>query len=1089
MNGPGITIVGASAGSGKTHRLTREVTTALSGANRIDVTSLVAVTFTRKAHAELEARIRERLIADEAFDDALRLPLSYVGTIHAAALRLLQELALEAGLSPTLDVVAGNETKLLREAFERTLDAETRVRLEVLAAAVELDLDRQTRRTDWIRPCADIMDLARSNRINPEALVGMATDSSDGLLALLPAAVGDGAQLDEGLARELVRARERLAGQGDGTAKTAQAVDLLSSSLDKLTDGELRWSGWAKLATIAPSKKCDHIVASLRLAAARYEEHPRFHGDIRALIHGIFSAASAGLVAYRDWKRERRVIDYIDMLDGALQLLDDPTVRAELAERLRLVVVDEFQDTSPIQLALFLRFHDLARRSVWVGDRKQCIFEYAGADPALMDSVADWVSRAGGVRDRLEFNFRSRPELVRCCSELFAAALARHGFSREEVVVEPKRVVPPELSRLPPLGIWTLDGTSKDGDAHAIAHGVKRMLADPHRTPVVDRATGAVRPVRAGDIAVLAATNQWADALAVALHALGVRVSIARTGLFATPEGTLIDSALRWVIDAHDELAAANLDALAGGWLEGKGDDWLEHRIRAIAADAVPETADGWRASLDSVRARLTLLSPTEALDLTLEALDAARICARWPDASQRVANLDALRAMAMSYEARCAQERQAATLAGLIRYFDSTRLPTLQRDEMLPSDDQHVPSDDSAVVICTYHKSKGLEWPVVILANLDRSTRRTAFEAAPETLSGTFDAEHPLVGRSIRYWPWPLGAIEKAPLAERAAQSPAGRAVSQRETRERARLLYVGFTRARDHLVLAIRLVKGKPLCGWLESLAVENERIMKLPVDAEDGTIAETRLGVDVQARVWRLGAREERERIEPTTPRWFERPAQAAPRIAYRITPSNEMIEWPALAREVAQSRIGRIERISSGVALRSRLQSYDVLGQAIHGFLAADVAGVANDARRARARGLIDGWGVAATLDADALIEASEVFSSWVNRRWPGALWHRELPIEGPVATETGERWLSGIVDLLIETAEGYVLFDHKSFPAPNEAAWRVKCEGFIPQVLAYATLLEGLGAKRVMECWIHLPVGGGVVEISRSSSRR
>jgi ATP-dependent exoDNAse (exonuclease V) beta subunit len=123
VSAAGITIVGASAGSGKTYRLTEEVTSAVSAhaARRIDVTGLFAVTFTRKAHAELEARIRHKLVEEEAYDEAQRLPFAYVGTVHAASLRLLQEFAIDAGLSPNVDVVAGNETKLLRKSFERSL--------------------------------------------------------------------------------------------------------------------------------------------------------------------------------------------------------------------------------------------------------------------------------------------------------------------------------------------------------------------------------------------------------------------------------------------------------------------------------------------------------------------------------------------------------------------------------------------------------------------------------------------------------------------------------------------------------------------------------------------------------------------------------------------------------------------------------------------------------------------------------------------------------------------------------------------------------------------------------------------------------
>ena len=168
----------------------------------------------------------------------------------------------------------------------------------------------------------------------------------------------------------------------------------------------------------------------------------------------------------------------------------------------------------------------------------------------------------------------------------------------------------------------------------------------------------------------------------------------------------------------------------------------------------------------------------------------------------------------------------------------------------MLASDDQHVPADDGAVVVCTYHKAKGLEWPVVVLANLDRGERRDAFDVAPEFLGGTFDPARPLANRSIRYWPWPLGATQKAPLADAAAESPEGRQVSQREDKERARLLYVGFTRARDHLVLAGRVSKQRLKTAWLDALcSADGEPLVELPVTALDGTVANTniRLGRD--------------------------------------------------------------------------------------------------------------------------------------------------------------------------------------------------------------------------------------------------
>ena len=1108
MSAAGITIIGASAGSGKTHRLTQDVIAAVGGsvgADRVDLAGLVAVTFTKRAHAELEARIRHKLVEDEAYDEAMRLPLAYLGTVHAAALRLLQEFAIDAGLSPSVDVVAGNETKLLRQAFERSLDEHARRRLDELADRLELRIDHRTRRTDWGTPVADIMSLARSNRIAPSALAAMADRSAERLLALLPPPVSDADALDRALARELDASIASLSTVNDPRKNTAEALSLLRASRERLADGELRWSDWSKLATVVPSKRTEVHVLGVRLAAARYGEHPRLHQELRDATHAIFDAARAGLVAYQEWKRERRVVDYVDMIDGALDLVDHERVRADLSRRLQLIVVDEFQDTSPIQLAFFIRLHALAGRSIWVGDRKQCIFEYAGADPILMDAVTEWVGRNGGRPDRLNANHRSRPELVRACSEVFAAALAHHGFTREEVIVAPVRPALEALEALPPFGFWALDVKNASDDAEAVSEGVRRLLAAPHATPVLDRVTKEVRPLRPSDVAVLVATNEWAVRLAEALHARGVRAAIARAGLFETPEGTLVDAALRWLLDSGDLRALSVIEALTG-WAGLGPDAWLTDRLRDAAASgessrrATAPTAEltGWRGALEVLRTRLTVLSPAEAVDETLAALDAVHLCARWPDPAQRIANLDALRATAASYEARCAQEREAATVAGMLRYFEILRAPSLQGDEILASDDQHVPADDGAVVVCTYHKAKGLEWPVVVLANLDRGEHRDAFEVTPESLGGTFDPERPLANRSIRYWPWPLGATQKAPLADAAAESPEGRQVSQREDKERARLLYVGFTRARDHLVLAGRVSKQRLKTAWLDALcSSDGEPLVELPVTAPDGSIAQTnvRLGRDdvaplsVPTRVFRLNAERidaHRTRESAPPPVWFARAAAATdepiPRAAYRIVPSAGANDWPELEARVNRSRLGAIEHLPSAITFDAGKYEDDVLGNAVHAFLAADVEGLDDELRLARARELTHGAGIEGVVRAESLLVAGDALRSWVSARWPDALWHREIPIERTITSDQGERRVSGVLDLLLETPTAYVIIDHKTFPAKAASAWRAKCAGFIPQLAAYAILLDAVGEKKVAAAWVHLPVGGGMVEV-------
>jgi ATP-dependent helicase/nuclease subunit A len=1119
----GITVVGASAGSGKTYRLTQVVSGAIdpAGAEHIGLESLVAVTYTRKAHAELTARIRRTLVSAGAFDEALRLPLAYLGTVHAACLRLLQEFAIDAGLSPNVDVASGDAGKLLRQSLEASLTREAYATLDRLAHRFQLRFDQITKRHEWLGPVSDIMDLARSNRIPATALPAMAERSASSLLKLLPKPESDADALDDALMREIAIASKALANANDGVGPTKVAIELMAAVTRRHRDGEVDWCDWAKLARQQGSKGSkgrtgtDALLVKVREVASRYEAHPRLHAELRELTLAIYDAARVGLSAYQTWKERRRVVDYVDMLDRALTLVAHDRVADVLRERLKLAVVDEFQDTSPIQLALFMKLHLLAKRSVWVGDRKQCIFEYAGADPMLMDSVASWVTESSGQRDVLNVNFRSRPELVEACSELFAAALSRHEFSRDEVVVTAARTTPPALAVLPPFGVWAIEAKNVEDQGSSLASGVARMLTDASSTPVVDRTTNEVRAVRPGDIAVLVATNAEARLLADALHARGIRSAIARPGLLKTPEGVLVDAALRWLLDEGDTLAAATIDALLG--FGGQAPDaWLDGLLpRAVAgAPAAPALRESaWRTSLGPVRARLGMLSPSEALDEVLASLDVVHLCARWPDAPQRVANLDALRGIASGYEDRCHQEREAGTVAGLLRYFDDMAAEKLRRDEVIASDDQHVPTDDGAVVVSTYHRAKGLEWPVVVLSSLDKAERRTAWEVCPESDRGaSFDPEDPLAGRWIRYWPKPLGTLKTVPLLEAAEQSPEGVRVAKREEKERARLLYVGFTRARDHLVLAVRVatsttkatkkteavVVTKASCQWLDALADDaGEALLGLPVEAADGAtdaVVRVRTGKgsgagkshEVAARVWRLNA------AAPVVPaaeavaerRWFARGVAASSVAAarYRINPSNAAVDWPDLVLPT----IGEIVTLPAAMAIDGTVAQYNVLGDAVHAFFAADVEGLPAEARVERARRLLAAAGLVGTLSAEALVEASDRLRAFVEQRWPGAIWHREVAIDAQVSTSSGERRVAGIIDLLLETAQGYVIFDHKTFPAKSEAAWRAKAVEFVPQFAAYDAALQQLDVLPVLESWIHLPAAGALVALRREA---
>lgn len=1083
-----IEIVSASAGTGKTHYVSHAIGDALTpdAASPARVEGLIAVTYTRKAAAELASRIRQVLVTAGAYDRAQRLPLAYVGTVHSVCKRLLDEHAFEAGISPKLEVLPEEEAKsMLEQALEEALDPSFHDRLDALSRALRPNWDAFKRQADWMDDVRKVLDLARSNRIAAEQLAEMGRRSVAGVHALLPAPALDGEALDRALVAQIEALTEHLQRSGDATDVTEKALNALRAALrDRDASGRLPWATWAKLSKVEPSKKHREQTARLHTVAADHERHPRLHADLTAYVTLVFEAAACALASYARWKEERRYIDYVDMEERTLDLLAMPEVAAHLGARLDLFVVDELQDTSPIQLALFLALSRIAARSVWVGDRKQSIFAFRGADPSLMDGVSALVERGGHEPRILETSYRSRPAIVDLVSHAFAPAFERQGIPARQVHATAHRTDDARLSTLPPFGVFSLATKNAGEDVSAIAEGVRRLLEAPGETPVVDRQTGETRDLRAGDIAILTRTNTDAAALAAALEQRGVRASLPRAGLLATPEGSIVSAALRLLVDASDRLATAEIEALTGfggrdpdGWLDAILARRAAEIARRSATPGVPGPAPPVEPQHDALvriaalRAGSSMLSPSEAVDALIAALGLVELCARWPQPTQRIGNIDALRRLAHAYEERCAQRREAGTLAGLVHYFGAIEGE---------SDHQHVSAGDEAVELSTYHRAKGLEWPVVVLSSLSFERESRAFGVAVESERAGIDLEDPLAGRWIRLWPWPYGDQKKLPLADAAAASPEAGRAADLAARESLRLLYVGFTRARDHLVFAVRDDKNGR--RWLDAIDDDSGPRVELPRRAEDAAIVAVRgTGCSHAARVLRLdpGA------SPPVALPRIERHAaftSPGPRGAadspppYAIAPSRAASEWSGLP---AARVVGTLV-LAGRVAWRLGESDVAIVGTAIHGFLAADCFEAGLEARVARAREQLEARDLRATVRPEHLVAASDALRAALDERWPGAVWHREVPIRARVATDHGARQVMGSIDLLLETDAGFVVIDHKSFLGVSDPS---RALVHAPQLAAYGRAIGMASPKPVMAYWLHSPLQGAMVEIA------
>lgn len=150
---------------------------------------------------------------------------------------------------------------------------------------------------------------------------------------------------------------------------------------------------------------------------------------------------------------------------------------------------------------------------------------------------------------------------------------------------------------------------------------------------------------------------------------------------------------------------------------------------------------------------------------------------------------------------------------------------------------------------------------------------------------------------------------------------------------------------------------------------------------------------------------------------------------------------------------------------------------LVGEAVHGFLAADRNTRTSDVREAMARGALERWGVGGALQPTSLLEASGALDRFIADRWPQARRHREVP----VFSRIGDQRSSGRIDLLLEINEGFVIIDHKTFPGSPDK-WSEKALEFAPQLALYSRMVAQATGRPVLRCFIHMPIVGAMIEL-------
>jgi ATP-dependent helicase/nuclease subunit A len=520
----------------------------------------------------------------------------------------------------------------------------------------------------------------------------------------------------------------------------------------------------------------------------------------------IYARAASLREAYDAFKRAEGLLDFEDLQRRALDLLDDSEVLAEYAGRFRHVLLDEAQDTNPVQMRLVERLVDGRNHLFAVGDVQQSIYGFRGASVGLFQALGRRADRPLSLVD----NFRSRAEIIASVNEV-----GRRMWSGGEVAFEAlaaKLPYPEVVERRVALSLYgqraseetpgddasppaerpePLDtGGLRVHEGAEIARWIRQAVeggAGRAALQVFDRSTRSLRRARYGDFALLTRTRTHNPVFEQCLVHEGVPyVKDGGGGFFSGQEIADVVGALRVCLNPADELSLlAVLRSPMFGWGDA---DLVRLRLHAgarglwsaLRAGVRPER-DGALADacaiLAELRALRSDLAPSELIEHLLERTHYRAALLHAARGRGAVANLEKLVDFARSFGAEDGHD---------LRRF----VERVERAERFLKDENDAPlSADDAVTLATIHGSKGLEWPVVFLPCLDTAFARRAPGSCYSAPDGALLVE-PKDDEGASIKPFSHFAV-RAGMAER-------------EESEARRLFYVAMTRAREYLFLS---------------------------------------------------------------------------------------------------------------------------------------------------------------------------------------------------------------------------------------------------------------------------------------------
>ncbi len=1047
--------VEAGAGSGKTTALVERVLALLG--HGVAMENIAAITFTEKAADELKNRLRQRLSHTGNHPEALdQLDGAAITTLHGFALRILSQHAIEAGLPPRLEVSpfdsfedrwVESRAQLLHSPEQRHPLVLARImgisinHLRDLAQALDNNWDLVSERMGTLPPPTgpvELTDLSGfADRFQAVAdLADYCQNADDKMLPRLEA-VGQRAQL-------LRRA------EGDNEQILALMVQ---PGLKFAKAG--RMGNWPNGDDDGPS--LSDVAEQLRDLGDAITQAKQDITD--AVIERLALVLGALILEAAEDRRQRGVLEFHDLLVLARDLLRHPQhgpgVRAALAERYQRLLLDEFQDTDPIQIDLakliatppehaeeWPGLQDQPGRLFYVGDPKQSIYRFRRADIAVFAEAGSGPTVA---RKSLTRNFRTVKPIIEWINDLFDGFMEPPDTGEEHVQplyqpLDPVRGEPPRGAPVAVLDAEHPRGTRTGGLREAEAEDVAQaiMTAVAQEWSVGDgrdeNGHDLWRVARLEDICILLPTRTSLSQLEPALNRHGIPYRIeAGSLIWASQAIRDVMAVVRSAADPTDEVALLNAlrspafgcgddDLFTFRVVYGGRWDYLASLPPSLPFDHPVAEAMGWLVDLHS---KVRWLSPSGVIEHTVAH---RRLMESGCFGSQRPR--DVWRSLQVVIDqARQFEEAGGGGLREFIAWVDRKVSERTRESDVILSE-----TDDNAVRITTVHAAKGREFPIVIL-------------------SGTYARPRAMTANLV--WPGSGGfgvrftnSLLTKTFAEHRTRE------EQMEEAERVRLLYVALTRARDHLVVsAHRIERPENSTAKLTMADLVVQHAGELPgIEWQPGTLP----GEEAADSLLMSYADWEAERESSLTA--AQRPlaisASAIGQIASGATldsASPDPKDIPDDDGDDRQTprRTGR-GGTQIGRAVHGVLQTVDLnadsesLEEIVQNQAKSEGVPQAKSTIRALAK---------SALESDTLREAAD------SEHW------KELFVAAPIDGTVVE----GYIDLLYRADNGLVVVDYKSDDIHDDDVFQDKIDRYKLQVAAYSLAVEQAVGEEVNRC--------------------